>query len=521
MGESRALTDSVLAQVLEQIRDHKNVLSEFAARSEPFVGELIETWMDAGRRALENVPAASAMLGDHDIAMRAWLDSLRRGALENFLAQMVEWARRCAQNEVSYDQMTHLLREYQRRALPFLIRAYPVDAELEMTLKAFDNLFAANTALAGAVYIEAIQQQGGDSARSEILGRILGGASYALGDVLTVVLGRLAVLIERARVAEDRAELLDIQQVAAGGAQMLRHVQEFARAERARNLVSVDVNGVMRDAAEVTRFLWRDQAEANGIVIDVVRDFADVPPVLAQPSALREAYAVMIVNAIDALPQGGVITLRTERRGDSVLASAICHAHEGEPRVRPALSIPGDLPQPAIGLRAAEKIAAQFNGTLTTETSPEGGAMFTLSLPLARQRDARKEQSAMSAQPANVLMIDNEPSVRDAFTRLLALYGHKVTTAENGEAGIAAFKAGKFDVVFTDLGMPGMSGWDVARALKKLDSKARVVLVTGWPIDLNPQKSKETGVDRIVTKPLDMSEVLALIEDAVALRGRT
>jgi CheY-like chemotaxis protein len=117
------------------------------------------------------------------------------------------------------------------------------------------------------------------------------------------------------------------------------------------------------------------------------------------------------------------------------------------------------------------------------------------------------------------LLIDNEPAVREAFMRLLGLYGHRVTTAESGEKGVAAFKAGKFDVVFTDLGMPGMSGWDVAREVKKLDPKSLVVLITGWPIDLNPQKSKEMGVDHVVSKPMDMPQVLGLIADAVAMRA--
>ncbi len=126
----------------------------------------------------------------------------------------------------------------------------------------------------------------------------------------------------------------------------------------------------------------------------------------------------------------------------------------------------------------------------------------------------------MSTQPAEVLLIDNEPAVLDAFTRLLGLYGHHVTTAESGEKGITAFKGGKFDLVFTDLGMPGLSGWDVAREIKKINRKALVVLITGWPIDLSRQKSKETGVDRVVTKPIDMPQVLSLIDDAVALRGK-
>ncbi len=147
------------------------------------------------------------------------------------------------------------------------------------------------------------------------------------------------------------------------------------------------------------------------------------------------------------------------------------------------------------------------------------GVTCTLSLPLAKMVGGTREKTLMPTQSAQLLLIDNEPMVLDAFTRLLALYGHHVTTAEKGEKGVAAFKNAKFDVVFTDLGMPGLSGWDVAREIKKIDSKALVVLITGWPIDLSQQKSKETGVYRVVTKPIEMPQVLSLIDDAVAMRG--
>ncbi|MCX7838895.1 MAG: response regulator [Anaerolineae bacterium] len=104
---------------------------------------------------------------------------------------------------------------------------------------------------------------------------------------------------------------------------------------------------------------------------------------------------------------------------------------------------------------------------------------------------------------------------------MLKLHGHNVGTAESGSEGIATFKAGKFDLVLTDLGMPEMSGWDVAREIKTLNPRARVGLITGWPIDLTLSELRARGVDQIVAKPFDVSLLLSLIEDAMTAESTT
>jgi CheY-like chemotaxis protein/signal transduction histidine kinase len=516
LGESRGLTEQVIDQIIEQTHDSQPALADLARRIEPVAGDLIEAWQGAHRDASA---AGDAVIDLEDQVVRAWLTSLRQRNARQYFSDTATWAHRLATAGLAYGRALTLFREYQRCTIPFLMRVYPAGSELEIALAAWDDLFNANMLLIGATYVEAIRERVAIDARTMVLGQVFAGATNALNNLLAVVLGRMTLLIERTRGAEDRAELLDIQEAAARGAQMVRRLQEFMRDDRVDARVACDVNRLLHDAAEVTRFLWRDQAEAAGVVIDVVTDFADVPRVSARPAALREAFVIMIVNAVDALPRGGVITLRTERRGDQVLASVVNGA-ASSPTARASIATPF-FAGSGVALSAAAKIAADLNGTLTVESKPEHGTSFILALPVAKGVSEEKEKTPMSSHPADVLLIDNEPSVRDAFTRLLALYGHRVTTAENGEKGIDAFKAGKFDVVFTDLGMPGMSGWDVARQIKQLDPKALIVLITGWPIELSQEKSKQTGVDRVVSKPIEMPQVLSLIEDAVALRGKT
>lgn len=519
LSEIRGLSERVLAQIVEQTRDHAQTLADLATRVEPTADELAEAWSRATRAALEGRDAAVVSAA---ASLRAWFEPLQRREAAGYFSHVAAWARDLADGDLSYDRALTLLREYQRLAIPLLMRVYPAGPELETALGAFDDLFDASTVVVGAAYIDVLQARALVDSRAQVLGQLFGGATHALNNLLAVVLGRMTVLIERTHAAEARDELLDIQQTAALGAQMVQRLQEFTRGDRAEPPRAIDVNLLLRDAAELTRFVWRDQAETAGVVIDVVKDFAEVPPVLARPAALREVFVIMIVEAVRALARGGSITLRTERVENRVLASVTPRGDAETRRARsttPSAGIPG-LPHAGIALDAAANLAREFDATLTMESAAGGGTASALALPLAQISGGEKEKAVMATLPANLLFIDNEAAVRDAFNRLLALHGHHVTTAESGEKGIAAFKASPFDVVFTDLGMPGMSGWDVAREIKKINPAALVVLVTGWPIDLNQQKSKETGVDRVVTKPLDMPLVLGLIDDAVALRGR-
>jgi CheY-like chemotaxis protein len=94
--------------------------------------------------------------------------------------------------------------------------------------------------------------------------------------------------------------------------------------------------------------------------------------------------------------------------------------------------------------------------------------------------------------------------------------GHEVTTAERGEEGIAKFKIQRFDLVVTDLSMPDLSGWEVAREVKKLRPDMPVILITGWGQNQDEEKLKESGVDRVVTKPFRIEQLMKTVEDLLS-----
>jgi CheY-like chemotaxis protein len=172
-------------------------------------------------------------------------------------------------------------------------------------------------------------------------------------------------------------------------------------------------------------------------------------------------------------------------------------------------------------LTTAARIVEHHKGSLTVDSEPGRGSSFTVAIPAAPEAVLSNPVPAPPlVHPARILIVDDDSAVRDIAAKLLNLRGYQVAVAGTGSEGISAFKRSGFDLVVTDLGMPGMSGWEVARAIKRLNPKTLVVLMTGWTVTLDEEKVKESGVDRIFPKPFDVDNLLALVNEAIALRDK-
>ncbi|MCP4717415.1 MAG: response regulator, partial [Deltaproteobacteria bacterium] len=122
-----------------------------------------------------------------------------------------------------------------------------------------------------------------------------------------------------------------------------------------------------------------------------------------------------------------------------------------------------------------------------------------------------------AAQPTSILIVEDEKEVRDLLRDVLTDYGHCVKAASNGKEALQLFSKHSFDMVFTDLGMPGMSGWDVAREIKNTDRNTPVIMVTGWKISHTENELKNKGVDLIINKPFQISHILEKVQVGLTL----
>jgi PAS domain S-box-containing protein len=358
------------------------------------------------------------------------------------------------------------------------------------------------------------------------LGEMASGVAHDFNNALAIILGNAQLLLLSPTDKETRETLQTIEKVARESAQTVRRLQDFTRKRPALELYKVDLNGLIREAVEITRPRWKDVAQEEGLEIQVNTDLNDVPAVTANASEMREVITNMIFNAVEAMPKGGRIEIRTERRKDRVAAAISDNGTGMAEEVRRKVFEPFFTTKPftntGLGLSMAYGIVRRLGGDIEVESQPGKGTTFRILLPveLEAPEEAVFPRASGAGKQARILVIDDEASMRVVLSKILSQAGHRVTVAESGEVGIRLFKEGSFDLVLTDLGMPGMSGWEVCRTLKTFSALIPVGMITGWGQELDSEKVAESGVDFILSKPFDFNQVLNIIAREMESRGK-
>jgi len=372
---------------------------------------------------------------------------------------------------------------------------------------------------------EESQQRIIEGERLRALGELAGGVAHDFNNVLAIIVGRLEALHPQLP-AEVQRELDVVLRVAFDGAQTVQRIQSFSRKRRARPFQRVDLNELVREVVEVTRSRWKDAAQARGVNYDMVVECIELPTSAGEPAELREALTNLVFNALDAMPGGGSVTIRTGIDAEGLFVT-VQDTGVGMPEaVRrrifdPFFTTKGERGT-GLGLSVVYGIVTRHGGRIEVASRLGHGATFTVRLPLSDPTaPPPMEPSSADVFPARarVLVVDDEAEIRDVLTTLFTHWGHEVVTCEDGDSAIARFESESFDLVVTDLGMPGISGWTVARAVKARHPQTPVVMVTGWREQINETEAVADGVDYLLSKPFRRAELRTVV--AKALRTHT
>ena len=315
-------------------------------------------------------------------------------------------------------------------------------------------------------------------------------------------------------------------------AHIVTRMRDFYRKrEEHQPLLPVRLNQLSQQVIEMTRPRWRDISHQRGISVEVKLDFdANLPDVVGTESELREALTNLIFNAADAMPEGGVITVRTRVRSwtpgrgrvqaPTHVVLEVSDSGTGmdeETRKRclePFYSTKGQRGT-GLGLAMVYGVVQRHDGTIEIESAPGRGATFRLVFPL---REAPPTEtggaSAVSAAspPLRILFVDDEPLLRELVKEILEFEGHIVQVADGGQAGLEAFRDARrrdqpFDVVVTDLGMPRLDGRQLTQILKRESPATPILMMTGWGT-LIKGEDLPAQVDGVLNKPPNIGELL-------------
>ena len=253
--------------------------------------------------------------------------------------------------------------------------------------------------------------------------------------------------------------------------------------------------------------------QTHDIAIEIGAELYDGTPILGDAAELREALLNIILNAMDAMPKGGKITVKSEHESSFVVLS-ISDTGIGIPKeIKKKLFDPFFTTKASkgsgLGLSVTYGIVNRHGGRIDVESTRGKGTTFHIRLPVANgvAEGTRPERKTPFIKPSTVLLIDDMPEVIEVLGLMLKQLGHRVTGVTSGKEALSAFKTGDYGLVITDLGMPNMSGRDVARAVKEIKPETPVVLITGWGLHLDREEMPE--IDGVIEKPFSRDALVA------------
>ncbi|MBW2653205.1 MAG: response regulator, partial [Deltaproteobacteria bacterium] len=169
-----------------------------------------------------------------------------------------------------------------------------------------------------------------------------------------------------------------------------------------------------------------------------------------------------------------------------------------------------------LGMSVSYGIINRHGGTILVDSTEGKGTTFSITLPISDNIRVGKEKTKPipeEKRKSTILVIEDEEEVRNLLADILIENGHQVETASDGKQGIDIFKKKDFDLVFTDLGMPGTSGWEVAETVKSINERIPVAIITGWNVELKESEMRERGVNLIAYKPFKIDQILRLVQE--------
>jgi PAS domain S-box-containing protein len=374
-----------------------------------------------------------------------------------------------------------------------------------------------------------LETQMHQSEKLTALGQVAGGIAHDFNNLLQAILGYSQLMSKNLQNADVvRRGLSVIETAAVGGAETVRRIQKFARLRPDEPFVSVELNHVVHDSVAITRPRWEERVAKGGVPLRLDLRLTPLPTVMGRPSELNEVITNLILNAIDAMPQGGTLGIYTRPEGNEHVVLTVADTGVGMPEhVRkrifdPFFTTKGEVGT-GLGLSVSYSIIQRHGGEMRAESQPGRGTTFTIVLPvgIAERPQASAGAESPGTRRGRILLVDNELPVMTVLGEMLTEAGHHVLPVASGAEAVRVFVPGGFDLVMTNLGMTGLTGWDVAERVRATDQHVPIVFITGWGLQAEDrERCKKLGVLNVLFKPVRPNELHQAVQEALTVSTR-
>jgi signal transduction histidine kinase len=361
------------------------------------------------------------------------------------------------------------------------------------------------------------QQQVIQQERMRALGTMASGIAHDLNNGLSIILGYGDMLLmNKEKFPAESREHADLQKIVLAGhdnAELVKRLREFYRPSDTReHRRAVDLNEVIEETISLTEPRWKSQANARGATIRIKKDLGEIPMIAGAPTELREVLTNLIFNAVDAMPRGGRLSFKTRgKRGRVRLQVSDNGIGMTEETLRkclePFFTTKGERGS-GLGLAVSYGIIRRHGGTIAIESQLNEGTTFTIFLPVPKTViEPLVAGPAKSVRPLRVLVVDDQPAIREIVSAYLAEDRHVVATAGNAKEAMKKFCTERFDLVITDRAMPEMNGDELAGLIKQLQPREPIIMLTGFADLMTEGGQSSENVDLVLSKPARLEDL--------------
>jgi two-component system, cell cycle sensor histidine kinase and response regulator CckA len=365
------------------------------------------------------------------------------------------------------------------------------------------------------------------SQRMEAVGQLASGVAHDFNNLLTIIKGYSSLLMERDLDETDAHAAREIQQAAERAAALTHQLLAFSRKQTLQPRV-LDLNKIVHGLEMMLRRVLTENVELR------IQTAADLGLVKADPVQMEQVLINLVVNARDAMPKGGTLTIATAPR------QVLQHSGEGESLMRAGSYVSLTVSDTGIGMDSATRtrifepffttkevgkgtglglatvygIVKQSNGHIEVESEPGKGAAFRISLPRVEQEVTAPRKPPMTEPKhgtGTILLAEDEPLLRELGQTILTQAGYKILTAPNADAlkTFVAEHEGKIDLLLTDVVMPGMSGPELVKLVRARWPEVRVLYMSGYADDEIEDLDRDAGFLQKPFTPTELTEKIA------------
>jgi len=352
--------------------------------------------------------------------------------------------------------------------------------------------------------------------RLKAIGEMSASIAHDFNNSLQEMMGNLELVKIQKDLSKSSVERLkNIESIIGDVAGRVSALQKFGDTEQEdSNASPIDFNKLIEESIEQSRPLWKDAMEKKGLKITLKTDFGEIPKISCNSGELKSAVHNLIKNSIEAMPEGGSLSIKTGIKAEQVSATftdtGVGMDEESKLKVfEPFYTTKGFALGRGLGMSGVYSIVKKHRGDISVKSSGiNAGTTIQISFPISQQEEEEVliENKPKSTEVLNVLWVDDDFIITKSSRMMVESIGHECGSANSGKKALAYLDNNDCDIVFTDIGMPKMNGWELADAIrKKFQHKIKIVAVTGWNIEENVKEQHQ--VDFVLQKPFGMEEL--------------